>query len=306
MSLCWLCPGQGSQTPDMLAHLAGDELAGPVLKRLSQQVAPDTLAVASEPEHCFQNRHAQPLIVLYGLCVAETLRAAGIEPAVVAGYSVGELTAHGAAAALAPETALALARQRAECMEAAAPAGHGLLAVRGVPIARLQHAAHAAGAALSITNGADHGVLAGPSAVLDALAGELAAGGAHVVRLAVTVPAHSEWLSGAVAPFAQALSAARWLPHAAPVPSGIDGRSVAQRKLAVDALSRQLAEPLDWARALDVARELGATVFFELGPGDSLTRMARERHPDLEARALSDFATVRGAATWLARMTHLQ
>lgn len=303
MSLCWLCPGQGSQTPDMLAQLADDDLAGPVLARLSRQVAPDTLAHASDPEHCFDNRHAQPLIVLYGLSVAETLRAAGITPGVVAGYSVGELTAHGVAQGLSAHTTLALARQRAECMDAAAPADHGLLAVRGVAIEALRQQAEAAGAVLSITNSADHAVLAGPRSALDALSTELAAQGAHVVPLAVNVPAHSHWLAAAVAPFRAALEAADWQAHAAPVPSCIDGRTVSTGRSAAEALSRQLAEPLDWARVLDVARELGATVFFELGPGDSLSRMVREHHPDLEARALSDFATLRGAAAWLARAT---
>jgi len=301
MSLCWLCPGQGSQTPDMLTQLADDELAGPVLARLSRHLAADTLAAADDPAHCFDNRHAQPLIVLYGLTVAEALWAAGIAPEVVAGYSVGELTAHGAARGLTAETALALARRRAECMDAASPPAHGLLAVRGVPIESLHHQAETAGAVLSITNSSDHAVLAGPRAILDDLAARLAARGAHVVPLAVEVPAHSHWLAAAVAPFREALKAAPWGAHAAPVPSCIDGRAVSSGRMAVEALSRQLAEPLDWARALDVARELGATVFFELGPGDSLTRMVRERHPDLQARALSDFATLRGAAGWLAR-----
>lgn len=301
MSLCWLCPGQGSQTPEMLAQLADDELAGPLLARLSRHLAADTLTAANDPAHCFDNRHAQPLIVLYGLTVAETLRAAGIQPAVVAGYSVGELTAHGAAQGLSVEAALALARQRAECMDAATPRQHGLLAVRGMPLATLQQQTEAAGAVLSITNSADHAVLAGPRAALDDLATCLAALGAHVVPLSVEVPAHSHWLTSAVAPFREALEAAPWQAHTAPVPSCIDGRAVSSRAAAIEVLSRQLAEPLDWARALDVARELGATVFFELGPGDSLTRMARERHADLTARALSDFATLRGAASWLAR-----
>jgi [acyl-carrier-protein] S-malonyltransferase len=301
MSLCWLCPGQGSQTPDMLAQLADDELSGPVLARLSRHLATDTLTAANDPVHCFDNRHAQPLIVLYGLAVAESLRATGIAPDVVAGYSVGELTAHGAARGLASETALTLARRRAECMDAASPPGHGLLAVRGVPIETLRRQIETTGAVLSITNSTDHAVLAGPRIVLDDLAARLAAHGAHVVPLAVEVPAHSHWLAAAVAPFREALESADWEAHAAPVPSCIDGRAVSSRSMAVDALSRQLAEPLDWARALDVARELGATVFFELGPGDSLTRMMRESHPDLQARALSDFATLRGAAGWLAR-----
>ena len=301
MSLCWLCPGQGSQTPDMLARLAADELAAPHLAALSAHVATGTLAVAEDPTQTFDNRHAQPLIVLYGLTVAATLRAAGITPGVVAGYSVGELTAHGAAGALPPEATLALARCRAECMDAASPPGHGLLAVRGMSVDAVRREAETAGAVVSIINGTDHVVLAGPKNTLDALAGSFGAHGAHVVPLAVTVPAHSHWLATAVAPFREALEAAAWMPHEAPVPSCMDGRSVATRQAAIDALSRQLAEPLDWARTLDVARELGASVFFELGPGDSLTRMVRERHPDLEARALSEFATLRGAAAWLAR-----
>lgn len=301
MSLCWLCPGQGSQTPHMLARLAEDALTAPHLQALSAHLSADTRAAADDPEHCFDNRHAQPLIVLYGLTVAGALREAGIAPSVVAGYSVGELTAHGAAGALAAETALALARRRAECMDAASPPEHGLLAVRGVALERARQQAEAAGAAISIVNGSDHIVLAGPQTVLRALETAFAAQGAHVVPLAVTVPAHSRWLAEAVAPFREALQAAQWLPHQAPVPSCIDGRSIASRAGAADALSRQLAEPLDWARTLDVARELGATVFFELGPGDSLTRMVREQHPELEARALSEFASLRGAASWLAR-----
>jgi len=303
MSLCWLCPGQGSQTPEMLAWLAADPLTAPHLQALQAGLAPDTRAAADDPVRCFDNRHAQSLIVLYGLVVAAALREAGVRPAVVAGYSVGELTAHGAAGALAPETAMALARRRAECMDAASPPDHGLLAVRGLALDRVRQQAEAAGAAVSIVNGADHVVLAGPRPVLATLERHLAAQGAHAVPLAVTVPAHSRWLADAAAPFAEALAAAPWAPHDAPVPSGIDGRTVASKPAAVDALSRQLVEPLDWARALDVAREHGASVFFELGPGDSLTRMVRERHPDLEARALSEFQTVRGAATWLARMT---
>lgn len=301
MSLCWLCPGQGCQTPHMLARLAEDPLTAPQLQALSALLPADTRAAAEDATHCFDNRHAQPLIVLYGLTVAGALREAGIAPSVVAGYSVGELTAHGAAAALAPETALALARRRAECMDAASPPEHGLLAVRGVALETARTQAHAAGAEVSIINGVDHLVLAGARPALDALEAAFTAQGAHVVPLAVTVPAHSRWLAEAVAPFREALQAVQWLPHAAPVPSCIDGRSIASGAAAVDALSRQLAEPLDWARTLDVARELGATTFFELGPGDSLTRMVREQHPDLEARALSEFASLRGAATWLAR-----
>lgn len=301
MSLCLLCPGQGSQTPDMLSRLAADPLAAPLLAAKSREVDAETLAVADDPSQCFLNHHAQPLIVLYGVVIAGALRETGIVPALVAGYSVGELTAHAVAGALTPATALQLARERAQCMDDAAPANCGMTAVRGVAIDKLTLHAQEAGAAVAIINGSDHAVVAGPRAALDALALRLDNLGAHVVPLAVSVPAHTRWMTDAVAPFAEALAAAVWRPHQAPVPSCIDGRTVANRADAINYLSRQIAEPLDWARTLTIAHEMGARVFFELGPGTSLTRMVQERFPQVTARALDDFATVHGAAKWLTR-----
>jgi [acyl-carrier-protein] S-malonyltransferase len=298
MSLCWLCPGQGSQTPDMLARLAADPPLAGALEALRDALAAETLALAEDPARCFENRHAQPLIVLYGCTVASALREAGIAPDIVAGYSVGELTAHSVAGALTPREALKIASARARAMDSAAPPGYGMLAVRGAAVGELVGADEVE---VAITNDADHAILAGSEAALHALGESLAARGAHVVPLAVSVPAHSHWLAEAVEPFAQALRAAHWSAHTASVPRGLDGRPVAARAGAIESLSRALAEPLNWARTLDVARELGATTFFELGPGDSLTRMVRERFPELPARALHEFASFDGAAKWLAR-----
>lgn len=302
MSLCWLCPGQGSQTPDMFARLSGDPQLAPHLSRLAATLAADTLTIAADEQRCFLNRHAQPLIVLYGLTVAAALDEAGLAPDLVAGYSVGELTGHVVAGALAPASGLQLAVHRAACMDAAAPTDHGMLAVRGLRFEAIEAFAAEAGAVVAIRNGADHAVLAGPRACLAQLADTLAArSGAHVVPLRISVPAHSRWLAAGVEPLAAALAAARWRPHRVPVLSALDGRPVADVRDAIATLARQIAEPLDWARTLDTAVEMGATAFIEIGPGSSLTKMVRERFPDLPARALDEFATLDGAVAWLRR-----
>ncbi|HMW30687.1 MAG TPA: ACP S-malonyltransferase, partial [Plasticicumulans sp.] len=46
----------------------------------------------------------------------------------------------------------------------------------------------------------------------------------------------------------------------------------------------------------------GCTVLLELGPGSGLSRMARDRHPELAARSVADFRSLDGAAGWVARM----
>lgn len=304
MSLCWLCPGQGSQSPDMFGRLAGEPRLAPHLARLAGGLEANALAIAADDRRCFINRHAQPLIVLYGLTVAAALDDAGLAPALVAGYSVGELTAHAVAAALAPGDALRLATARAACMDAATPAEYGMLAVRGLRLDALKPLAADAGAVIAIRNGADHAVLAGPQHGLAQLADALSArSSAHVVALRITVPAHSRWLAAGVEPLRAALAAAHWHAYRAQVLSALDSQPVSRAADAVATLARQIAEPLDWARTLDVAVEMGATAFFELGPGSSLTRMVRERFPELQARAFDDFAKVDGAVAWLQRQS---
>jgi [acyl-carrier-protein] S-malonyltransferase len=42
-------------------------------------------------------------------------------------------------------------------------------------------------------------------------------------------------------------------------------------------------------------------VFLELGPGDALARIARERFPELAIRSVADFRGVDGAAAWVGK-----
>jgi [acyl-carrier-protein] S-malonyltransferase len=52
---------------------------------------------------------------------------------------------------------------------------------------------------------------------------------------------------------------------------------------------------------MDACVERGVTVALELGPGAALSRMLRERHPQLQCRSLADFRSLAGALAWLRR-----
>lgn len=301
MRLCLLCPGQASQSAGLIERLAGDALLAPHLERLLPHLPAETRAAADNAANCFLNRHAQPLVVLYGTVVAAALDKAGITAELVAGYSVGELTAHVAAGALAPVDALALASERARLMDDCSPARHGMLAIRGLSHDLVRGAADRHGAVIALDNGPEHVIVAGADTALDALETELAAAGGHMVRLPITIPAHTVWMNDAVAPFESALRASTWRSHRATVLGPIDGRALMTADAAIGHLSQQVATPLDWDRTLAIARERGADVFFELGPGSGLTQMVRERFDPVEARALDDFATMQGALDWLHR-----
>lgn len=249
----------------------------------------------------FRNAVAQPLVVAAQLATWAALREALPAPALLLGYSVGELAAHGVAGTFGPGEAVALAARRAALMDEACAGPAGLLGLRGLPLARLEALAAGAGCEVAIVNGPDHCVLGGPAAALEEAARRAAAAGANTVqRLPVAVPAHTRLLAGAVAPFARALAAAGPRAPAVPVLAGVSGEPVRSAAAAVGTLSRQVAERLEWARCLAVAGELGCTVLLELGPGTALARMAREALPGAAVRAVAEFRSAAGVARWVA------
>jgi [acyl-carrier-protein] S-malonyltransferase len=218
-----------------------------------------------------------------------------------AGYSVGELAAYGCAGALGVEGTLRLAMARAACMDdASAVAAGGLVAVRGLPRARIEALCTELGAVIAIINGPEHFVLGAPVGVLERIEPAARARGAALVRrLPVAVAAHTPWLKAAGAVFATALQQSALSDPPLPVLAGVSGEPVRHRAAAIATLSEQLSTPVDWAACMQAAWELGARVFLELGPGSALTRIARELLPQAAARALDDFHTLHGVCEWV-------
>jgi [acyl-carrier-protein] S-malonyltransferase len=58
---------------------------------------------------------------------------------------------------------------------------------------------------------------------------------------------------------------------------------------------------VQWADCLEACVEAEASAFLELGPGAALSRMTASTYPEIPARSLEDFRTLRGAHAWLAR-----
>jgi len=300
--LAILCPGQGGQHAGMLELAAATPAGAEVLRRASAAAGLDLSALArAGGSELFRNAVAQPLLCAAELATWAALREGLPAPRLFAGYSLGELAAYACAGALGVEDVVALAARRAALMDAAAGGRGrgGLVAVRGLPLARAEALARAAGGEIAIVNGPDHCIAGAPDAALGAIERAASGAGAKVQRLSVDVAAHTAALAPAVLPFAEALAASALRDPPAPVLAGISGEPVRDRAGAIAALSRQLAERVEWGRCLFAATELGCTVFLELGPGSALTRMVAEALPGVEARSVDDFRTVEGVRRWV-------
>ena len=72
---------------------------------------------------------------------------------------------------------------------------------------------------------------------------------------------------------------------------------------AVDTLAMQVGQTVQWRQCLTQARERGASVFLELGPGNAMTKIAQELFPECEVRSIDEFKSLTGALAWLERRT---
>jgi len=302
--LAILCPGQGAQHAGMFELARLDPGASRLLDEWfgDPQLAP-LLRAAVESEERFANRVAQPSIVAATLATWSALRARLPEPALVAGYSIGELSAYGVAGALDPIEAVKLAVERARLMDACLEGGpaQAMVALSGMPEGSVEALLSRFGFYSAIVTGDDALVAGGPAAQGEALAQAALASGGRATLLPVTVASHTPLLRGAVAPFAALLEEQCWSAPAFPVLSGISAEPVIDAKKAMLELPRQIAEQIRWKDCMDACLEAGVTIALELGPGAALARMLQARHPHIACRSVSEFRSLDGIYSWLQR-----
>ncbi|WP_418648160.1 malonate decarboxylase subunit epsilon [Thauera butanivorans] len=249
-----------------------------------------------------RNSIAQPLIFAHQMLVWNQLGPLLPRPVCVAGYSLGEVAACCVAGAFAADEGIRLCIERARLMDAAAPAGSGMLAVIGLGRAQVEQAAADLGLAIAIINGDRHFVVAGRCdglALAEARFRDL--GAARLVRLAVETPSHTPVMAAASADFARRLARIPDGRLNCPVLSAIDARANIRVGPALDALARQISQPMNWALCMETIRELRPDAVLEIGPGNALARLFAEFEPQLPVRASDDFRSIGGLLDWLGR-----
>lgn len=288
----------------MFDIFAGDSAALAVLDACEAELGMSLRELAkSEGGAMFASRAAQPLICAFQAAAWASLRAQGVPaPRAAAGYSIGELSAYAVAGVIDARGLMALARARAEAMDAVCERPGGLVALRGLSRADLEPLCRAHGVEIAIANGFDRFIVGGETGPLAACAEEVEARGAHVTPLPISVASHTSLMAPARPRFEEALVAAGLRRPAIPVLAGVDGLPVFEPARAAASLAAQIAQTIEWTACMDGMAEMGCTALLELGPGAGLAEMFRDRHPLLPIRSLSQFKTIAGAARWAGRL----
>jgi len=202
MSLALLFPGQGAQHPQMLPWLDAQPEVASTLKALNAHLGRDWRDGLDDPDWLHANRVAQLLLTGMGIAAWQVLAPHLPRPAVVAGYSVGELAAFAVAGVFNAATALDLAAARAQAMsDSAADRPAGLMAVQG-PHA-LAEAESVTGLSVAIRIGAERAIVGGPIEALDSVAARWSGIGLRCTRLPIGVASHTPAMAAAAAAFAR-------------------------------------------------------------------------------------------------------
>ncbi len=248
--------------------------------------------------------HAQPAILTVSIAAYRVLSARGIEPAFVAGHSLGEYSAHVAAGTMAFGDAVRIVRRRGMYMQEAVPVGAGAMAaILGLDADTVARACEEAAQGEVVSpaniNGAGQVVIAGATAAVQRAgtrAKEL--GARRVIPLAVSAPFHCAMLKPAEARLAPELRALDTRNPRVPVVANVDAEPKRDAASAIDALVKQVSAPVRWEQVVRRLASEGVTNYVEVGPGTVLSGLVKKIHKEAivcNFAAPDDLAAVEGA-----------
>jgi [acyl-carrier-protein] S-malonyltransferase len=285
----------------------------PAAREVFQQ-ADDTLGF-SLSELCFNGPeeelrdtvNAQPAILTASIASLMALReqlgslAGNARPRYVAGHSLGEYSALVAADVFDFPTALKLVRERGRLMkESGDRTPGGMAAVIGLDAAILEDVCRRANEKGIVCpanyNTPTQTVISGELSALSAAIELAIASGAHkVVRLAVSIAAHSPIMQRAAEQFNEAMSRFGLQDAVIPVVSDISARVMTSADDIRAELARQLYSSVRWP---DTVREMiagGVTTFVEVGPGEVLCTLIRRIDRKALTLSVNDPASLRSS-----------
>ncbi|MEZ0370126.1 MAG: SDR family NAD(P)-dependent oxidoreductase, partial [Candidatus Sericytochromatia bacterium] len=214
----------------------------------------------------------QPVLFALQLGLTALWKSWGIEPAAVAGHSVGELAAACTAGSLSLEDALQLVWHRSRLMHTAS--GKGKMASIEASAAELEPLLqpYAQVLAIAALNGPQTTVVAGEIAALNALLATADRQGFSHALLPVDYAFHSPQMDSCKGELREAISEIRHSPPGIPFVSTVTGKSADLSGLGPDYWVRNLREPVQLSAAITSLSELGVELFLEIGPHPVLAK----------------------------------
>ena len=304
-------PGQGSQSVGMLDAWGDRPVVRETLAEASDALGEDLARLIREgPKEALDlTENTQPVMLSASVaCYRAWLEETGLEPAAVAGHSLGEYSALVAAGALPLSAALPLVRFRARAMQEAVPVGTGgMAAILGLEAdavrAGCAQVSAEAGGPVEAANYNDPKqiVISGAKAAVERACELLKAAGAkRALPLAVSAPFHSSLMKPAAERLRERLAETPLASPRIPVLNNIDVAVQTEPDAIRDALYRQAFGPVRWVELALALKARGLLRIGECGPGRVLAGLFKRIDPAFETANVFDPASLAEAKGVLA------
>ena len=287
----YLFPGQGTQFPGMGKELfESSALARDYFQRANDILGfPITeIMFHGTAEQLKQTKYAQPAIFLHSFIQTKIL-GTSFEPDMVAGHSLGEISALAAVSSLDFESALKLISIRASAMQKACDVENtGMMVVVGLYDVIVKNVCKQVDGIVvpANFNTLQQVVISGEMKALYEASEKLKHGAERVVKLTVNGAFHSPFMEPVVHKFKEVIEKIDFKKPICPIYQNIAGRPVDNVLDIKKNLVDQLTFPVMWRHTILHMIEDGATEFTEIGPGNFLSRLVHQIDKKVTASSL--------------------
>ena len=283
MAIAYIFPGQGAQFTGMGKDLYDSSVKAAELFRTADEILGFSLSevmFTGSAEDLKRTEVTQPAVFVHS--VAAALCREDFRPDMVAGHSLGELSALTAAGVLSFEDGLSLVSVRARAMQKACEKTPSTMAaVLGLSdevVERICAEVSTEDDSVVPANYNCPGQIAisgGVDAVSRASELLVEAGAKRVVPLAVSGAFHSVYMESARAELAEAISKTEFKTPVCPVYQNVDALPHTSSEEIRANLLLQLTSPVRWTQEVKNMISDGAEQFIECGPGEVLTGLVK-------------------------------
>ncbi|MBP6408294.1 MAG: ACP S-malonyltransferase [Fusobacteriaceae bacterium] len=292
--IAFLYPGQGAQYVGMGKDLyENNAKAKQYFDSIFDGLEIDLKTVMFEgPEETLkETKYTQPAIVAMSLVLTKLfMEEKGVKPDFVAGHSLGEYSAIGAAGILSFEDTVKLAAKRGEIMNVVAKEVNGTMAaILGLTSDKILEVLSTVEGTVEAVNFNEptQTVIAGEVKAVEAACEALKAAGAkRALILPVSGPFHSSLMKPAGEELKVVLDTLTFNESDVKLVANTSVEFVSEVEELKEELYKQTFGPVRWVETIAKLKENGVTEFYEIGPGKVLKGLVKKIDKELEVTNL--------------------
>jgi len=289
--IAFVFPGQGTQYIGMGKELyENNPTAKEEFNKIFQKLDFDLKDIMfNGPEEALKDtKNTQPAIVSLSLVLTKLLMDKGMKPDYVAGHSVGEYAAYGAAGILSYEETVKLTAARGKFMNEVSQKVKGsMAAILGLEPAKIRKVLETIDGIVEAVNfnEPNQTVIAGENkAVEDACVALKEAGARRALPLAVSGPFHSSLMKEAGERLKRELDNYDFKITDIKVISNTEAVELENVDAIKDEIYYQSFGPVKWVDTILKFKKLGVTKIYEIGPGKVLTGLVKKIDKEIETK----------------------